>query len=457
MTAPNSGIVESIEKLYADLQSQFVVEQGPPGLADAVTFSNNQLAPVHRWFTFKEAFCANLFDFLSIDCARMRKRDGLFMDPFCGSGTTILSSDLQQGWTCRRIGVETNPFIAFVASTKANWREYDPAIVETYARNILASPLQKDIPEDEWPSLSTLKDPEMFDKSRVSALVDAVRRSRKLPNPYDALFLLGIASIIEKVSLYRKTGRALRKLRGPNSLQTRQRTETETEMFGVWSSFAFDIKQVARLRERGSAQFMIIRANGCSLDDPRIKAIEPGSVSLMVYSPPYLNQIDYTEVYKVESWLLGFIDSIRTMKDQRLVTVRSHSSIKFPESRPELTTNAEAALQLVNTVVSSGGDPWHRMFPRTAYGYFSDMQQSLHRQFELLEPGAQVRCVIGNSAHGAKGRRIAVATDLFIADIARAVGFDVPKIQVARMLPRKDHLNLYLRESVVWMRKPDIQ
>ena len=326
--------------------------------------------------------------------------------------------------------------------------------METYARNILSNPLRKDIPEDEWPDLSTLKDPEMFNKSRVSSRVDAIRRSRELPTPYADLFLLGIASIVEGLSLYRKTGRALRKVRGQKSLQARLSTKTELEMLRVWVSFAFDLKQVSQFRDHESAHFTIIRGDGRRLNDSQIELIEPGSVSLMVYSPPYLNQIDYTEVYKVESWLLGFINSVGEMKNQRLATVRSHSSIQFPESRPELTTNAEAALQLVNTVVSSSGDSWHQMFPRTAYGYFSDMQQSLRRQFELLEPGAQVRCVIGNSAHGAKGRRIAVATDLFIADIARAVGFDVPKIQVARILPRRDHLNLYLRESIVWMRKP---
>jgi len=455
MNIPNSKIIASIEKRYADLQSQFVIEEGPSELARAVTFDSNQSAPVHRWFAFKEAFGADLLDFLSIDESRMRARDSAFMDPFCGCGTSILSGDLQQGWVCHRIGVETNPFIAFVANTKVNWRQFDPVRVERYARNILASPLRKDMPEDEWPNLSTFRDPEMFDKERVSALVDAVFRSRTLPTPYADLFLLGIASAVERLSLYRKTGRALRKLRGSKSLQARLRIKTEAELLRVWLLFAFDIKQVAQFRKHESTHSTIIQGDGRSLDDPRIRTIGPSSVSLMVYSPPYLNQIDYTEVYKVESWLLGFTDSTDTMRNQRLATVRSHSSIKFPESRPELTTDAEAALQLVNAVISSSGKSWHQKFLRTAYGYFSDMQQSLRRQFQVLEPGAQVRCIIGNSVHGAKGRRITVATDLFIADIAVDVGFEVSKIQVARMLPRGDQLNSYMRESILWMRKPN--
>lgn len=448
------SIINNIDKQYAALQSQFVVEQGPLGLLDAVTFSNNQPIPVHRWFVFKEAFGANLFDFLSVDDTRMYKEDGVFMDPFCGSGTSILSGDLQQGWRAHRIGVETNPFIAFVAHTKANWREYDPAMIEEYSQRILARRLRKDIPEDKWPGLSTLKNPEMFDKGRISSLMDAVHRSRKLPKPYDNLFLLGVASVVEGLSLYRKTGRALRKLRSSSSLQARQSLKTETELARVWASFASDIRQIVQSRGCVSSQFTIIQADWRSLAQYQTPVIEPGSVSLMVYSPPYLNQIDYTEVYKVESWLLGFVNSREEMRNQRHATIRSHSSLRFPESTPILTTKAKAALQSLNSMVSGNGDPWHMMFPRTANGYFADMRQSFENQFKLLEPGGQIRCIIGNSAHGTKGKRIAVATDLFLSDIARDVGFEIPKIQIARMLARKDHLNSYLRESVIWMRKP---
>ncbi len=455
MTESNSRSIKNIEKRYAALESQFVVEQGPPGLADAVTFSNNQPAPIHRWFIFKEAFGANLLDFLSIDEARMREEGSVFMDPFCGSGTSILSGDLQHGWMGRRIGVETNPFIAFVANTKANWREYDPAMIEEYSRAILARRLRRDIPEAKWPSLSTFRDQEMFDKGRVSSLVDAVRRSRKLPKPYDDLFLLGVASVVERLSLYRRTGRALRKLKDSDALRARQGAKTETELRAMWALFASDIRQVLQSGEQGSERFTIVQGDWRNLTDSNIKAMEPGSVSLMVYSPPYLNQIDYTEVYKVESWLLGFTDSMEAMRNQRRATIRSHSSVRLPESKPRLSTNARSALKSVSAVVSGIGDRWHLTFPRTANGYFSDMRQSFESQFRLLEPGGQVRCVIGNSAHGVKGGRIAIATDLLLADIAKDIGFEVRKIQVARMLARKDHLNDYLRESVIWMRKPD--
>lgn len=447
-------LVQSIRKSYDSIQAQFCVEPGPAELSGAVTFSNNQSAPVHRWFVFKEGFGANILGLLSLEHCSVEDREAVFMDPFCGSGTTILSSDIQYGWRCRRIGIEVNPFIAFVARTKTNWRAYDRATVEEYAQTLLEHPLDENIPEAEWPNLSTLRNPEMFDRRKVSQLLDAVRRSQAMPRPYSDLFLLGVAAVVEKLSLYRKTGRALRRLTGAHSLEQRRHYEAEAELRAVWLSFARDVQRLSQLRTRECSDPVIIRADGRNLSDGQLTAIGRGSVSLMVYSPPYLNHIDYTEVYKVESWLLGFTASAETMRAQRLETVRSHSSVQFPESRPRLSPAAREALRLVSKIVSKGGDPWHRKFPATARGYLSDMQMSLRTQFRLLEPGGQVRCVVGNSAHGSKGRRIAVATDLFIADIAKRVGFEVSKIQVARALARRDHLNSYLRESVIWMRKP---
>jgi hypothetical protein len=448
-----SRLVGQIQEDYSSLEKQFTLEQGTPCLAAALTPLANQSTPIHRWFAFKEAFGATLMEHLSIDGARMDEEDAIFVDPFCGSGTTLLAGDLQYGWSCHRIGVETNPFIAFVANVKAAWRAYDPQAVMAHARAILTVPLRLDIPKNEWPSLSTFQNPEMFDETRVSTLLDAVHRSRRLPPPYSDLFLLGVASAVEKLSLYRRTGRALRSVRESKRLEMRRSNSTESELLRTLALFAADLSGMQERRQT-AGRFTIMRADSRALGALAPTTLRANSVASMVYSPPYLNQIDYTEVYKVESWLLGFVNSADAMRQQRLATVRSHSSISSPEAKPDLSKTAQDAIEIVSTLVSNAGDPWHRKFRRTALGYFSDMQQSFKAQFDLLEPGAPVRCVIGNSAHGPTGTRIALATDLILADVAAAAGFDVTKVQVGRMLPRRDHLNQYLRESVLWMKKP---
>ena len=55
-------------------------------------------------------------------------RELILLDPFCGSGTTLLSAEhlRAKGWDFLGSGIEVNPFIAFVASTKINWARIRP-------------------------------------------------------------------------------------------------------------------------------------------------------------------------------------------------------------------------------------------------------------------------------------------------------------------------------------------
>src|SRR5665811_14605 len=115
---------ERLEALYDASQASLPVAEGLPALATAVHFGTNRHRPVHRWFHFKEGFSADLLHALGIDTRTMSDPGSIFLDPFCGSGTTLLAGDLEHRWCGQRFGLEINPFIGFVADTKIQWREY---------------------------------------------------------------------------------------------------------------------------------------------------------------------------------------------------------------------------------------------------------------------------------------------------------------------------------------------
>ncbi|MEM2635078.1 MAG: hypothetical protein QW372_06390, partial [Nitrososphaerales archaeon] len=59
-----------------------------PEWAKLVTFIPNKKVPIHNWFYFKEGFSRDfvikIFDIFKV-------REGMkILDPFCGSGTTLL-------------------------------------------------------------------------------------------------------------------------------------------------------------------------------------------------------------------------------------------------------------------------------------------------------------------------------------------------------------------------------
>lgn len=446
--------VTRLEQLYDAMQRRFPVTPGVPELAEATQFLPNRSRAVHRWFHFKEGFSADLLAATGIDMLPLAREDAVFLDPFCGSGTTLLAGDLELAWHARRVGLDVNPFLCFVAQTKTNWRSYDPVRLNRLVREILDQPLREDLCQEEWPGLSTLHNAEMFSPTRVSGLLDAISRVRAVQQPERDVLMLGVAAAAEKLGFYRKDGRALRVLRTPTELAARKSLNVSTVLRDLWQMYEADLRALASRRNEQRGQCTVVCGDGRTIVLPESDQVSFGEVSLMAYSPPYLNHIDYTEVYKVELWLLGFVASRLQMLELRKRTLRSHASIAFKACGTLLPRDVRAVVETASQVVQSTGKRWHRRFRDTAFGYLEDMQQSLAHQYHLLRSGGRAICVVGNSAHGSKHHRIPIATDLLISSVARSVGLQVQQLYVARHLRRRDSLNRYLRETVIVLRRP---
>lgn len=446
--------ITQLEKQYDKIQKQFRVESGNGSLTDATQFSVNQDLPVHRWFHFKEGFAANILTAAGVDTSILNDEGKVFLDPFCGSGTSLLAGDIQHHWHCQRIGVEINPFLSFVTRTKTSWRDYKPDRIEELGKKILATPLKRRLPRNQWPELSTFHNSEMFSPSKVSALVDAVNRIYGLTDLERDVLMLGIAAAAERVSFYRKDGRALRKLRSKSKIVERKNLVVDDVLRDIWSGYATDLRLLQSQDDNNRGSCMVIQGDGREISFPDGLEIMPGQVNLIAYSPPYLNQIDYTEVYKVELWLLRFVTNQEQMLSLRKQTLRSHASVAFFANGTNLPEDVINSVLLAASIVEKTGTKWHLRFRDTAFGYFEDMLSSLSRQYELLVPNGQAVCVVANSSHGSKSHRVPVVSDLLIARLAQSIGFEVEKLLVARKMPRRDSINGFSRESVIILKRP---
>lgn len=450
-----SGLTASAElvRLYDGIQNCTKVMAGSSALAEEVTFRANRPLPVHRWFPFKEGFSAHVLKAVGVDTTHLRSPDEVFIDPFCGSGTTLLAGDLDENWSARRIGFEINPFLLFVSDTKLNWRNYRPGTLHRLSEQVLDDALRADIPQSQWPALSTLHRVDMFAPERVSQLLDVIERIRTLPTPESNLLLLGVAAATEKLSFFRKDGRALRIVRKPSELAEREEGTVGLALKRQWQDYESDLQELVERRRSPAPPLALYGEDGRTMAFPSTSTRVP-PVGLIAYSPPYLNHIDYTEVYKVESWLLGHIRSSDAMLTLRKSTLRSHGSVSVRASSASLPLLVRRALAVASTEVAQTGGKWHSRFGNVACGYFSDLQTALLRQYDLLCPGRQVVCVVANTAHGAAAHRVPIAVDLLLVEIARGIGFEIDRLIIARQLVRRDHLNRFLRESVLVLRRP---
>ena len=79
-----------------------------------VNFDTNQNYPRHSWFDIKEGYSTDLVKNVLLDL-KIKKQDGYIMDPFSGSGTSVLASSIL-GY--QSIGIEVNPFLYFLSKIK---------------------------------------------------------------------------------------------------------------------------------------------------------------------------------------------------------------------------------------------------------------------------------------------------------------------------------------------------
>jgi len=197
-----------------------------------------------------------------------------------------------------------------------------------------------------------------------------------------------------------------------------------------------------------------------SLSDGRSLKDLPGEavgIDLAIFSPPYPNNIDYTEVYKLEAWLLGLYPEHSDFRSQRLRTVRSHPSVRYEdvyqyESSPHAEDVSELLAPLIGAIPK--GDRYTNGRTQVVRGYFDDMLRTLFAVYDRLRPGGHLVYVVGNSLHGSPRHRLLIAADLVIARLAEIAGLQVECLQIARLPQRRSNVTRYLRESIVFCRRP---
>ncbi|MGD0329929.1 MAG: DNA methyltransferase [Nitrososphaeria archaeon] len=349
-------------------------------LGPLVTFVPNKRYPIYNWFHFKEGFSRD-FVFLMLD--RFRVKGGKWvLDPFCGSGTTLLSCKER---AINSIGVDAMPLSIFLSQVKTMY--YDIEKMKAISRNIFAN---KFAPTDVSAYSSMVKrsftkyalEDIIFFKSIIARIEDPVIRN---------FFTLALMMSSEKVSFAYKDGSYI-KIRPIKNIPPFRPLfkRTVKRMFN-------DLKRFGP--ERASVKVFQGDARNLNfLDDSAFDAV--------ITSPPYLNIIDYMKVYSLETELF------------------------FGESR------SEAIRSYIGLDVTGDFSDFSDLdIPAVGKAYLKDMKRILLEQFRVLKDGGKVAMVVGE---GVFPDRI-IPVHFHISELAEGVGFKVEKILYAKRRTVTDH------------------
>ena len=432
----------------------------PGAIADAAnlsgygSFQDSLRAPIHRWFTYPAGYSHRLVA-AKIGHYGLDGRHWI-ADPFVGTGTTSVAAKSEG---VNSVGVEAHPFVFWVAQTKLH-SGHELAELSRDAERVLeasqalyADGLQCD---GVWPALVyKCFDPDNL--RRLYALRTAIRQSDANPERADFLKLALTATL----RIVTSAGAGWPYI-APSKFAERT---VQRDAFAEFAKrCALMLNDVIATRAWGLPPSEHRLNNG---DARRLTEYAgPGAIDLILTSPPYLNNYDYADRTRLETYFWGMYDSwgdiTRSVRDRLIIaattqirrsdmdTVRRCPSVN--EVSPAIHAELMAIIQqLAELRTVKGGK---KAYDLLVAGYFEDMLKVIIGAYSILKAGRPFVLVLGDSApYG-----VHVRTDEIIGELAVAAGFSGYDVEVIRTRGGKwagnsQRHKVPLRESIVTITK----
>lgn len=436
----NNDFLTKIQKLdtaLADYFSEkFVVDESLT--RRLVSFQANKTRARYRWYKYKEAFSADLVEYLF---GKYHIRKGKILDPFSGAGTALFAcSDL--GYDAE--GIEVLPVGQKII--RAN------VIARNHCQKDILERLNHWLSERVWNKAGKTK---AFEVLRITAGAYPKETEHKIKrylyeldneNPESMeILLFSLLCVLESVSYTRKDGQYLR-------WDYRSGRKNGKKTFNKGKILCFDEAITGKLKEM--INDIAAGHHYSDLFSFMKEDIEPGNVGLLkgscldllpgmknntytgiITSPPYCNRYDYTRTYALEHALLG-------IKDDELVSLRQAMlSCTVENKKKELLCFNNAWQQAIdicdNQLIlqkilnyldykKEHKELNNNGIARMVRGYFYEMACVIQECYRVLKNSSIMFMVNDNVRYAGA----AISVDMILSKIAEDTGFSIENILV---------------------------
>lgn len=402
------------------------------------TNAGSDSLPFQRWHRFKEAFSPELLaEAVSASPIPVRR----LADPFGGSGTSALA--------CQFLGVEpvtieVNPFLADLISAKVAAYKV-PSLLSalsrvtrraTASRSKCAARIRQLPPTFVEPGL---KDRWLFDAPVAIEILRLRAAIEEESNPaIMRLFRVLLGGLIVGFSnaVVSGKGRRYRK-----NWQER-RVDPKCVIPTFANAVAAAIVEIAACASRP------VRTATVFHGDSRQLFSGVGPVDQIVCSPPYPNSFDYTDVYNIELWMLGYLNSSESNANLRRSTLSSHVQISRQFDPPPRTPTLDKTMRALNRVA---GELWDPRIPAMVGAYFSDLKKLMEVSARLLPTDGQAWFVVGDSQYA----NVHVQVAKILTELAASVGLRADRVapfRSMRVSPQQNGRHTLSEDLVVFSR-----
>lgn len=410
----------------------------------STTFISNMSLPIHRWYRFSAGYSAEWAE--NVIKRNLRSSNSVVLDPFAGSGTTLLACDKLR---VQSIGFEAQPFIYKVAKVKTNWNINTNKLVMV-AKKILMESKEKYKQEklDEYPSI-VIRSYTRDNLLKLQTLVKETKKySREVSTELTDMLFFIITAILRKAS---GVGTAQWQYILPN-----KKTKSQ-DPFVAYSKKLSEIVEDIRLYQTLG---LVPKSKLIYGSSKNMSCVAPNSVDLVITSPPYANNYDYADTTRLE---MSFYHEISGWGDlqskvrKNLIHSSTQSVTKIKDKTYDLIEDKiliaihdelkEKCKQLEIERENHGGK---KNYYAMIAAYFFDIAQVLKELRRVLKSGGRMCWVIGDSApYG-----VYIPVDEWIGRIAISLGFksfNFEKVRDRNIKWKNRTHRVPLKEGYLWI------
>lgn len=343
--------------------------------------------------------------------------DKIILDPFCGSGTTLVESILA-GYNA--IGVDIDPLSAMISKVKTTRVDVSVLkIISTWLIKELETKKKGSFKPDcetieHWFTEDAIKKLSLI-RTLINQIPDKFGVSNEVKDIQD-LLLICFSSIIRKVSNAdnesQKTYVSHTKIKEPQ--------EVNSLFLSQLDLFVDRASKFSSILNSNSKSKIICSSSAESLES-KLKGVK---IDLAITSPPYIKAIDYIYNQMVELFWIGDLFQMQTQtkqnsKKNQYIGNKQILKVEFKNYTPYNTITGIANLdnklqQVFNTDKKNG----HKHSYIT-YKYFAEMENHFVEMAKCLNKKTHYVLVIGDS----NVSDVFFDTAQFLIDIAERNGF----------------------------------
>jgi hypothetical protein len=416
-------------------------ERGKTDLRDAAAMENKS-QPVHRWVPWIAGFSAQFVeDAIDAYLPQSERDQALVLDPFAGVATTLIEA-LKRG--CNVVGYDINPFAVLAARAKIDCVDVPPDAFRCEVDALRAAMIRFEQHVDHCYAAEgekgvadivarlPLAAPSRF-RSRIpffsppiqATFLYALGRTTSLLEPDRSLFRAALGATMVSYSNYTYepslgsrpgAGKPLIENAPVGAVICRKLDEMLEDIEFIQDRYGATWRSMQRVVHHAS-YFN--------------SALGPKTVSLLVTSPPYMNNYHYVRNTRPQlHWLdlLGRSDQLRVLEEDNFgkfwQTVRQGDRVDLSFDFPELAGTIDHVRTLNPHKGYYGGQGWANYVAT----YFNDTHRFVGLVRHHLKPGAHAVIVVGNSII----QGVEFKVDHLLAEMAERQGMSVDSIHIVR-------------------------